>query len=92
MGRGPPLQAQGPRVQESRRSQEGQADPPESRPGSRNPLLFKELTLLFVKAWLVRPATVYREALPSLTRSDGVLGACGSRLEPRMYMAALSPV
>ena len=52
-------------------------------------LLFKELTLVFVKVWLARPATVYRESLPSLTLSVTTLGpverAC-------TWSAARSPV
>ena len=48
------------------------------------------LTLLFVKAWLARPATVYREALPSLTVFVTMLGRGSSvRAAPaRMYMVS----
>ena len=53
-------------------------------------IFFKELTLLFVKAWLVRPATGYREALPSLTVSVTTLGRGSSMRAARARMCMVS--
>ena len=51
-------------------------------------MFFKELTLLFVKAWLVRPASVYR--LPSLTVSVTTLGRGSSVRAARARMCMVS--
>ena len=73
----PTPEAQGPGIPPQPGGPGGQGDPPGSPENSVSVFngegfVFKELTLLFVKAWLV-PTSLYLSP-----RSDRVLGACGS--------------